>query len=220
MYHLNEETIKSQPVFIIKRLRTASEFSSTQSTCVQQPILTRHCSVTSTGSIMCQKWVLHIHIASASVSGFLSFVSDWHSIKTNHQGNVSKMEKWIKRIKPEQPQLEKWGVYLWSCTEIRKATPTACSTTVSTLPLCQTALWPMVAIPVHQDPVPSVTWHLIIIISQESLFKKSRHALEFRCTLLFSQPHLCPDWAAHTSALSFEVSLVHPTWDYLISSHI
>lgn len=50
----------------------------------------------------------------------------------------------------------------------------------------------MVAIPVHQDAVPSVTWHLIIIMNQGSLFKKSRHALGFRCTLLFSQPHLCP----------------------------
>ena len=50
----------------------------------------------------------------------------------------------------------------------------------------------MAAIPVHQDPVPFVAGHLIIAVSQESLFKKSCRPLGFQYTLLFCQAHLCP----------------------------
>ena len=50
--------------------------------------------------------------------------------------------------------------------------------------LCPTAVWTMTENPVHQDPVPFVTGHLIIAVSQESLFRKSCHPLEFQYTLL------------------------------------
>lgn len=127
-------------------------------------------------------------------------------------------KKWLKCIKPEEPPLKNWGIYLYNCTKIRNAAPAAWWTIVSTLRLCPTALWLMAAILVRQNLVPFVTWHLIIMISQEPLFRKSHHPLELQYTTLFF-PSL-PSWAARSSASSFEVCLVLPAWNYLISSHI
>lgn len=67
----------------------------------------------------------------------------------------------------------------------------------------------MAAIPVHQDPVPFVAGHLIIAVSQESLFKELP-SLGFQYTLLFCQPHLCPGQPI-ARLCHFEVSLVHCT---------
>lgn len=66
-------------------------------------------------------------------------------------------------------------------------------------------------------PVPFVTWHLIIkwprAIFQEE--PPSFGVTRYHTLLSASHGH----WAAWCSASLFEVSLVHPTWGDLISSH-
>lgn len=66
------------------------------------------------------------------------------------------------------------------------------STIASVLPLCKPASWLMAAIPIHQNSVLLVTWHFIIIISQEPALRKNHHPLKLLYIWVFLRPHLCP----------------------------
>ena len=62
-------------------------------------------------------------------------------------------------------------------------------------------------------------WLGILSLQSARNHYSERAAIPWNSSTPYSLPASLVSWAAHSSALSFEVSLVHPTWDYLISSH-
>ena len=113
--------------------------------------------------------------------------------------------------------MENRGIYLCNCMKMKSAIPTSWSMIVSTLRLCQTARWLMTAVPVHEPLVPFTSWHLITVISLGTSVHREPPTTFWRYSIPYSSFRLPMSWAAHSSA-PFEVSLVHPPWNYLISS--